>query len=267
MRSEDRAHLGSLDSVRRRVLFVSAALLGIGFVTFFVAAGFHPHEIDPNDHPTSFTQYAQSSGWAADHFLFFVSAVIMLAGVVALFEALNLNGGITGLTVRLGIAAAGVAVALSAMRYAVDGVVLKRAVDAWASAPDADKMARFVAAEVARWLEEATASYQSFAIGLTLLLVAALIVWTGRVPRAIGVLSALAAAGYFVLGWIVGAAGFAPQGAIPANVTEFYPLVTGAYIAIAAWRLPARPAAVADTAGSDQDAADSAKAGSSRAHV
>jgi len=34
----------------------------------------------------------------------------------------------------------------------VDGVALKQAVNAWASAPDAEKAARFASAEAIRWL-------------------------------------------------------------------------------------------------------------------
>jgi hypothetical protein len=35
----------------------------------------------------------------------------------------------------------------------VDGVALKQAVNAWVDAPEAEKAARFAAAEAMRWLE------------------------------------------------------------------------------------------------------------------
>jgi hypothetical protein len=47
------------------------------------------------------------------------------------FYALDLTSGMPRQLSKLGIAAAGAALALSAVRFAVDGVVLKRAVDAW----------------------------------------------------------------------------------------------------------------------------------------
>jgi hypothetical protein len=53
---------------------------------------------------------------------------------------------------------------------AVDGVALKQAVDAWVSAPEAEKAARFASAETIRWLVWGTRSYQSFIFGLTLIL-------------------------------------------------------------------------------------------------
>jgi hypothetical protein len=47
-----------------------------------------------------------------------------------------------------------VTLTLTAVAYAVDGVVLKRAVDAWVSAPASEAAARFASAETVRWLEE-----------------------------------------------------------------------------------------------------------------
>jgi hypothetical protein len=55
-----------------------------------------------------------------------------------------------------------VALGLYGVLQAVDGVALKQAVNAWASAPEAEKAARFASAETIRWLEWGTRSYQSF---------------------------------------------------------------------------------------------------------
>src|SRR5215472_1783686 len=174
----------------RRSLFLAAGLLIGSFPVFVVAAQFHPHEADPKNHLLSFTQYAHWSGWTADHLLFFVYWAIALAGVVVLIDVLDLRNGIAGTVARLGIVAAGATLVLSAMRFLVDGVVLKRAVDAWASAPAAEQAARFASAELARWMEEATISYQSFLFGLTLILLAGVVLLTARVPKAIGYLLA-----------------------------------------------------------------------------
>jgi hypothetical protein len=181
------------------------------------ASVFHPSGVD-NNHPAVFVQYAHSAGWVADHLVFFVATTITIAGLLVLFYALNLPDGMLRLTARIGIVSAGAALALSAMRFAVDGVVLKRAVDAWVSAPDPEKAARFASAETVRWMEEAIVSYQGFLLALTLILLAALIVWTARVPRPIGYLLGLGGVGYLAVGWILGVAGFAPEGAIPTYV-------------------------------------------------
>jgi hypothetical protein len=223
----------------RKALRLSAALLVGSFIVYAVATAFHPSGVDPNDHPAVFVQYAQSAGWTADHLGWFVETAVLIAGLLVLFYALNLPDGMPRLASRIGIVSAGVALALTAMRDAVDGVVLKRAVDAWVSAPDAEKAARFASAETARWLEEATTSYQGFVLGFTLILLAALIVWTARVPRPIGYLLALGGFGYLAVGWILGVAGFAPEGAIPTYIAQFSPLIAGVWLLITAWRMPA----------------------------
>ena len=71
-----------------------------------------------------------------------------------------------------------------------------QAVDAWANAPDADKAARFAAAEAIRWLEWGVRSYQSLMLGLTFLLFATAIVQTARTPKPIGYLMALSGLAY-----------------------------------------------------------------------
>lgn len=50
--------------------------------------------------------------------------------------------------------------------------------------------------------------YQAFALGLALLLFAAAVVRTARVPRAIAYLMGLSGLTYLVQGWVVGSQGF-----------------------------------------------------------
>jgi hypothetical protein len=90
----------------------------------------------------------------------------------------------------------------------VDGVALKQAVDAWVSAPAAEKTARFASAETVRWLEWGTSRYQTFMFAVALILLATVIVGTARVPRPIGYLMGLAAIPNLVQSWVVGTEGF-----------------------------------------------------------
>jgi hypothetical protein len=116
--------------VEPKMLVLSATLMVVGFFALPIAGAFHP-DGPLNDHRAVFTEYARSVGWTADHVAFFAVYAITIAGLVALFYALDLTSGMPRQLSRLGIAAAGAALALSAVRFAVDGVVLKRAVDAW----------------------------------------------------------------------------------------------------------------------------------------
>jgi hypothetical protein len=60
--------------------------------------------------------------------------------------------------------------------YAVDGVALKQAVDAWANAPAAEQAPRFASAETIRWLEWGVTSSTDFMVGLSLALFGLVIV-------------------------------------------------------------------------------------------
>jgi hypothetical protein len=219
-------------------LRLSGALLVAGFIALAAAAAFHPGGIDNNNHPAVFAQYAESSSWTTVHLAQFIATAVTIAGLLVLFYALDVADGMPRLATTIGIISAGVGLALTAMRYAVDGVVLKRAVDAWVSAPDAEKAARFASAEIVRWLEEAITSYQGIVLGFTLILLAALIVWTARVPRPIGYLLGLTGVTYFVAGWIHGVAGFVPQAAIPFLLGVLSLLISSVWLLIAAWRMP-----------------------------
>lgn len=228
--------------VQRKSVAISGAMLIAGYAVLLIANRFHPNGVDPNNHVLSFTQYAHWPGWTADHLLFFVSFSITIGAVMVLTDALDARGEIARLIARLVTVAAIVAIALSALRMLVDGVVLERAVNAWAVAPASEAAARFANAETARWMEEASGSYQNFMIGLAMVALGGLILWTARVPRPVGALIVLSGIGCLVVGWIMGESGFAPEGAIPSYMSQLVPAIAGAYLVVFAWRMP-RPAA------------------------
>ncbi len=173
-----------------KLLRLSATLVFIGGVLItFVSLILHPG--GGNTLEATFVNYAGSSAWAAIHLGQFVSTAVLLAGLLVLFFALNVSQGAPRWLGFFGAMAAGVALVPYGVQMAVDGVALKQAVDAWASAPAAEQTARFASAEAIRWLETGTTSYQNFMYGLALVLFAIVIVWTARVPRPIGYLMEL----------------------------------------------------------------------------
>src|SRR5262249_34883145 len=127
----------------RKLLRLSAILLGGGFIFFAVVNLLHPSGVDQNNHPVKSPQFGQRVARTPVHLGVFVGFAAVIAGLVVLVYALNLKGGMAELGVRVGSVSASVALALTAVRFAVDGVVLKRAVDAWVAAPDTEKAARF----------------------------------------------------------------------------------------------------------------------------
>jgi hypothetical protein len=224
--------------VDRTLLRLSATLLFIGALVTAVADVLHPHRENPNNHIAVFAEYAHSADWTAVHLGEFVGAAVFIAGLLVLFFALNVSEGTPCWVGFFGAIAAGVALALSGVQLAVDGVALKQAVDAWASAPAAEKAARFASAEAIRWLEWGTNSYQTFMFGLAVVLLALVIVWTARVPRPIGYLMGLSGLAIIVRGWVIGTEGFSvPSLMVPTILGDILWLAWSIWLLIVAWRM------------------------------
>ncbi len=218
-----------------KLLRLSATLLFIGFLLFEVVGNFL-HPSGANDHKAAFTAYAASGDWAAVHLGEFVAMAVLIAGLLVLYFALTVSQGTPHWLGFFGAFAAGVALALYGVLQAVDGVALKQAVDAWASAPAAEQTARFASAEAIRWLEWGTHSYHDFTLGLAQVLLALVIVWTARVPRPIGYLMGLSGLAWLVTGWVIGTQGFADIGAVPSDLAQTFLPVSIIWLLIVAWR-------------------------------
>jgi hypothetical protein len=224
--------------VDRKSLRLSATLLLIGLVVFEVASLLHPSRENPNNHTAVFAEYAHSADWTAVHLGQFVGTAVIIAGLLILFFALGVSQGAPCWLGFFGAIAAGVALALYGVLQAVDGVALKQAVDAWASAPAAEKAARFASADAIRWLEWGTHSYQTFMFGLAVVLLALVIVWTARVPRPIGYLMGLSGLAFIVRGWVIGTEGFSvPSLMVPTILGDLLWLAWSIWLLIVAWRM------------------------------
>jgi hypothetical protein len=231
--------------VERYSVRVAAVLLLAGVLVTAIAGFLHPEGADPNDHRIIFPIYAASQSWTAVHLGQFVGMVIITFGLVALFFALDVGSGVGLWLNRFALLSAGAAMGLYGVLQAVDGVGLKQAVNAWASAENGDKAVRFAAAEVVRWLEWAVRSYHSYVFGLALILFGAVIAVTGRVSRPIGYLMALSGLCYLAQGWIIGSSGFSSANQIPTLLGIGLILVWTVWLLIAALRM--KTAAVPET--------------------
>ena len=224
-----------------KLLRLSATLLFVGELIFLLAGFFHQMDegkapVNANNHSVAFAAYAASGNWIAVHLGLFVGTAALLAGLLVLFFALNVSEGTPRWVGFFGAISAGVALALYGVASAVDGVALKHAVDAWASAPAAEQAARFASAEVIRWLEWGTKSYWSFMFGLSLVLFAIVIVWTARVPRLIGYLMGLSGLAYLVQGWVLGAEGFSATNSVAQLLGYVLVFAWITWLLIVAWR-------------------------------
>lgn len=222
--------------IEPRTLRLTAVLLLAGQLSYVVVTLFHTGG-EANNHPAIFAAYAASTTWTAVHVVQFACITTLLAGLLALFSALDVRGGTARLSGRLGSAATIATLALYGAVLAVDGVALKQAVNAWVAAPDAEKAARFASAEAIRWLEWGTRSYENFTLGLAVLFAAA-VVRSASLPRPIAYVMALAGLTYWWQGWLAGSEGFSPTHVTAIVSAELLNAVWMIWLLIVAWRLP-----------------------------
>jgi len=203
------------DTFDRTLLRLSAIVLFLGELLFGIAGYLHPAHEPANNHLAVFAEYADSANWTLVHLGQFAGMLVIIAGLLILFRALNIRSGISGLIAQGAAVSAVVTLALYGILQAIDGVALKQVVDAWASAPQAEKAARFASAEAIRYLEWGGRSYQDFMLGITFVLFAMVIVLSARIPRLLGVLVGLTGIGYIAQGFVTGAEGFSVNNSTP----------------------------------------------------
>ena len=201
--------IGGDDAITTRM---GAVTLPIGVVLIAISEIFHPAREDPMDFPAVFEEYAQSNVWTTVHLGEYCGFLLLLGGLVALYYSVSTRPGAGAGLAPFGFAAAVTTAASFTVLQAVDGITLRYAVDAWASAPDPQKTAAFAAAEVARWTEIGMNSLSYFLAGLTLFLYG-LAIALGRVyPRWVGLMAALSGATLMSDGAVVVAyEGFVPS--------------------------------------------------------
>jgi hypothetical protein len=222
--------------IDRTSLRLSATLLLVGQLLYVVITLFHA-DGDANNHPAVFAEYAASGIWTAVHVGQFACMAVMLAGLLALFFALDAQTGTARWAGRFGAVSAVTTLALYGIVLAVDGVALKQAVNAWASAPDAEKAARFASAEAIRWLEWGTRSYENFTLGLAALLFAVAVVRATWAPRPIPYLMGLSGLTYLVQGWTAGTEGFSQTHTIAIVLAEVLNVAWMTWLLVVAWRM------------------------------
>jgi uncharacterized membrane protein len=200
--------------VDRTLLRLGAVLAVVGLIVQVPLSFWHPHQADPNDSHTVFTEYAASSDWVMVHIGQFAGALLITLGLVALARCLARQPGIAGAFALLGGAAAVLVAAVFAVQMAVDGVALKATIDAWTIADGSpDKAAAFLVADGIRSLEKALSAFFHLSNGVTLLALGLALAIGHRLPRWLGWLGATAGVAFLVEGVVVAQTGFSHQAA------------------------------------------------------
>src|SRR5829696_3920747 len=171
---------------------IGAVLFLLGLVVLIISTQLHPAHENPMDNPAVFREYAQSDLWIAVHLAQFVGFLLVIGGLVALYFSIAIRADAAAAIARFGLATAVTAGATFTILQAVDGIALKRAVDAWASAPPDQEVAAFAAAEAIRWIEIGVNSLAFSLVGLTLVIYGIALALSGVYPRWLGWLAAAA---------------------------------------------------------------------------
>ena len=214
---------------------IGAVSLPLSIILFVISTAiFHPHREDPMDNQAVFMEYAQYDGWIADHFAQWVAVLLLIGGLVALYYSLTTKPTVAAGIARFGFAAALLTGGAFTMLQAVDGVALKWAVDAWASAPADQQDAAFAAALTVRWTEYALQSYSNLLLGLTLILYGLAMTLSAVYPRWLGWVALGSGAAWIVHGVMVPYIGFFDS--IPRLVAIVLLAVWGFSTAFLMWR-------------------------------
>jgi hypothetical protein len=204
-----RQQLGGDDAITTRI---GALALALAIPVLVVAEYFHPSKEDPMDNHAVFMEYAHSHIWTTVHLGEYFGFLLLLGGLVALYYSVSAKPGVGAGLAPFGLAAAVTAAASFTVLQAVDGVALKRAVDAWASASAPQKTAAFAAAEAVRWTEIAMNSFSFFLAGVALFLFGLAITLGSVYPPWVGVIAAVSGAAFMYDGAVVVAyEGFVPS--------------------------------------------------------
>ena len=155
------------------------------------------------DNPAVFMEYAQSDSWITVHLVQWFAALLIVGGLVALYYSITTKLEAGAGVARFGLAGAVLTLSSITILQAVDGVALKWAVDAWASAPADQEAAAFAAAEALRWSEYGLQGYSNILLGLTLILYGLAIALGTGYPRWLGWLAAGSGVSWIVHGLMV----------------------------------------------------------------
>jgi hypothetical protein len=223
-----------VDRVESRV---AGACAIAGTVLLIVGTYLHPVPADPNDAVIAFTEYAADRLWIASHLTQLAGIVLMLT---ALFLIAKLQEPVGAACYRVAAAGAIVCLAVAAALQAIDGIALRRAVNAWSAAPTTNNDAAFYAAFAIRQIEVGLASTLSMLLGVTASLYGFAMLGDDAFPNWVAALAMLGGIGTAAAGVVMAYTGFSQVEmliSMPANcVLLLWMLIIG----IVLWRASER---------------------------
>ena len=214
---------------------LGAACAIAGPSLLFIGTLFHPMQADPNDAVAAFTEYAADHLWIASHLTQLAGVALIVVALLLLAGELELSAGRGWAVVASGGALTTLALAI--VLQAVDGIALKRMVDAWAGAPAAQKEAAFHAAFAVRQIEIGLASMLCIALGMTATFYGgALLLVDNAYLKWLGALAVLGGVPTSVAGVVIAYTGFSTLAMAINMPANFVLLVWMLALGVSMWR-------------------------------
>ena len=222
-----------VDSTRLRL---GAGALVVGLLGQVPLGTLHPHQEYANDSAAAFHEYAHSKDWVLVHLGQYVGVLLVAIGLVAIATSLARQRGPAGFLGMVAAVTAVTSAAVFAVQMAVDGVALKAAIDAWASATGtAERDAAYLVAESVRSVEKGLSALFNITNGVTLLSLGAGLALTGR-SRWLGWIAAVAGLGLVAVGVITARTGFSHEATALMLPTTAAVAVFAVGMLVTAWR-------------------------------
>jgi uncharacterized membrane protein (DUF485 family) len=185
---------------------LGAAAAIAGALLLVPATMLHPMGADPSDAAAAFAEYADDKRWVASHLGQFFGVVLMFVGLTAFADTLRESPW--AWLARLGVYFGVAALAGAAVLQAVDGVALKRMVDAWAAAPVDQRQSALSASLAVRHIEIGAAAYSRLLYGIAVSAFSCASVASAKYPNWLACLGLAGGLGTFVAGILTAYTGF-----------------------------------------------------------
>ena len=192
-----------------RAFSLAAAAAVIGSLAYVAVTLLHPGGVG-NDHPAIFRHYAMSQTWVAIHLIQLAALVLGLIGIAGLAASMLRLQEQGRLLTLLAVGLAAFSIPIAVALQMVDGIALKRAVDAWAAEGGTFGSASFAAARAIRWLEEGFNAGFGLTLGLAVILVGSAMARGALYQRLMGWIGVAIGIAVLVESVIIAETGFSP---------------------------------------------------------
>lgn len=197
-------------TIGSNALSLTAAAAIIGPLAYVAVTLLHPPGI-ANDHPATFQQYAMDHYWIAIHLAQLVAMVIGFVGIGGISASMFRLQDKGGLIALIAVVLAAVSIPIAAVLQSVDGIALKRAVDAWVAEGGTVGSPSFAAARAIRWVEEGLNAILGLIMGWTVVLAAVSMLRGAIYPRWMGLTGAAIGIAVLISAIFVAETGFSPS--------------------------------------------------------